>query len=144
MLTEFCEQMLSRALLLGWAFSSSPQFLLALAASLLRPVPLHCMNFLSDFSPTPSAVLRLPRMLLGCFNHAQHGVTPWAVAHQAPLSMGVSRQEYCRGLPCPPPGDLPDPGIGRRSPAWQADSLPLNHQGSPNQECLPHAAKWGN
>ena len=38
-------------------------------------------------------------------------VTPWTVAHQAPLSMDFSRQEYWSGLPCPPPGDLPDPGI---------------------------------
>ena len=38
-------------------------------------------------------------------------VTPWTVAHQAPLSMGFSRQEYRSGLPCPPPGDFPDPGI---------------------------------
>ena len=37
--------------------------------------------------------------------------TPWTVAWQAPLSMGFSRQEYWSGLPCPPPGDLPDPGI---------------------------------
>ena len=38
--------------------------------------------------------------------------TPWTVAHQAPLSMGFSRQEYYwNGLPCPPPGGLPDPGI---------------------------------
>ena len=37
--------------------------------------------------------------------------TPWTVAHQAPLSMGFSRQEYWSGLPCPPPGDLPKPGI---------------------------------
>ena len=35
---------------------------------------------------------------------------PWTVAHQAPLSLGFSRQEYWSGLPCPPPGDLPDPG----------------------------------
>ena len=35
---------------------------------------------------------------------------PWAVAHQSPLSMGFSRQEYWSGLPCPPPGDLPQPG----------------------------------
>ena len=34
----------------------------------------------------------------------------WTVAHQAPLSMGLSRQEYCSGFPCHPPGDLPDPG----------------------------------
>ena len=37
------------------------------------------------------------------------------IAHQAPLSMGFSRQEYWSGLPCPPPGDLPDPGIKLRS-----------------------------
>ena len=47
-------------------------------------------------------------------------VTPWSVAHQAPLSMGFPRQEYCSGLPFPPPGDLLDPEIkpsSLRSPA---------------------------
>ena len=38
-------------------------------------------------------------------------VTPWTAAHQAPLSMGFSRLGYWSGLPCPPPGDLPDPGM---------------------------------
>ena len=37
--------------------------------------------------------------------------TPQTVAHQAPLSVGFSRQDYWSGLPCPPAGDLPDPGI---------------------------------
>ena len=41
--------------------------------------------------------------------------TVWTVAHQAPLSMGFSRQEYWSGLPCPPPGDLPEPGVELRS-----------------------------
>ena len=41
--------------------------------------------------------------------------TPWAVAHQAPLSMGFSEQEYLRGLPCPPTGDLPNLGIKPKS-----------------------------
>ena len=50
--------------------------------------------------------------------------TPWMVAHQAPLSMGFSRQEYWSRLPFPSPGDLPDPGIEPRSPVLQADSLP--------------------
>ena len=45
------------------------------------------------------------------FNCVQLFATLWTVAHQAPLSKGFSRQEYWRGLPCPPPGDLPDPGI---------------------------------
>ena len=50
--------------------------------------------------------------------------TPWAVAHQAPLSMGLSRQEYWSELPFPSPGDLPDPGVEPRSSVLQADSLP--------------------
>ena len=49
--------------------------------------------------------------------------TPWTVAHQAPLYMGFSRQEYWSGLPFPSPGDLPNPGTEPRSPALQADSL---------------------
>ena len=54
--------------------------------------------------------------------------TLWTLARQAPLSMGFSRQEYWSGLPCPPPGDLPDPGIKLESPALQADSLPMSHE----------------
>ena len=50
--------------------------------------------------------------------------TPWTIAHQAPLSMGFSRQEYWSGLSFPSPGDLPNPGIEHGSPALQADSLP--------------------
>ena len=50
--------------------------------------------------------------------------TLWTAAHQAPPSMGFSRQEYWSGLPFPSPGDLPDPGIKLRSPALQADALP--------------------
>ena len=50
-------------------------------------------------------------------------VTLWTVAHQAPPSMGLSRQEYWSGLPFPSPGDLPNPGIKPRSPALQADAL---------------------
>ena len=48
----------------------------------------------------------------------------WTVACQAPLSMGISKQEYWSGLPFPSPGDLPDPGIEPGSPALQADDLP--------------------
>ena len=48
--------------------------------------------------------------------------------HHAPLSMGFPKQEYWSGLPFPSPGDLPYPGS---NPHWQADSLPLSHQGNP-------------
>ena len=50
-------------------------------------------------------------------------VTPGTIAHQAPLFMGVSRQEYWSGWSCPSPGNLLDPGIKPRSPTLQADSL---------------------
>ena len=44
---------------------------------------------------------------------------------------GLSRQEYWSGLPCPPPGDLPNPGMESRSPTLQADSLPSEPPGEP-------------
>ena len=53
--------------------------------------------------------------------------TPRTVAHQAPLSMGVLRQEYWSRLPFPSPGDLPDPEVKPGSSALQANSLPLSH-----------------
>ena len=65
-------------------------------------------------------------------NRVQLFVTPWAVAHQAPMSVEFSRQEYWSGLPCPSPGDLPDPGIEPVSPALQADSLPSEPPGKPS------------
>ena len=58
---------------------------------------------------------------------------PRTAVHQAPLSMGFSRQEYWSGLSFPTPGDLSDPGIEPTplvSSALQADSLPLSHWGS--------------
>ena len=56
--------------------------------------------------------------------------TPWNVAQQAPLSMEFSKQEYWRGLPCPPPGDLPNPRIEPRSPTLH--SLPFEPPGKPS------------
>ena len=71
-------------------------------------------------------------------------VTPWAVAFQVLLSMGFPRQEYWSGLPFPPPGDLPDPGIKLQSPvspAFLADCL-LSHRGSPNVIIIPRSLCW--
>ena len=53
--------------------------------------------------------------VLSCFNRVQLFVTPWTVALKAPLFMAFSRQEYSSGLPFPPPGDLPDPGMEPKS-----------------------------
>ena len=58
-------------------------------------------------------------------------VTPRTVAHQAPLSMGFSRQGWWSGLPCSPPGDLLNPGIEPTFPTLQADSLPSEPPGTP-------------
>ena len=60
-----------------------------------------------------------------------YSAIPWTVANQAPLSMEICRQEYWSELPCPPPGDLPDPGIKPSSPALQAYSLLSEPSGKP-------------
>ena len=57
------------------------------------------------------------------FSRVRLFAIPWTVAHQAPPSMGFSRQEYWSGLPFPSPEDLPDLGIESRSPTLQADAL---------------------
>ena len=66
--------------------------------------------------------------------------TAWTVTHQAPLSMGFSRQEYWNGLPCPPPGDLPNPRTELRSPALKADSLSSEPPG--NQVVMCGCESW--
>ena len=80
--------------------------------------------------------------MLSPFIHVQLYETPWTAACQSPLSMGFSSQEYWSGLPCPPPGDLPDPGIELVSLTsnlnWQAGSLPLAPPG-----WLPWWLRWG-
>ena len=79
--------------------------------------------------------------VLSCFSCVWLFETHWTLAHQAPLSMGFPRQEYWSGLPCPPLGDLPDPGIKPASltshvladgfsttrATWEAQK-PLNHK----------------
>ena len=56
---------------------------------------------------------------------------PWTAGHQAPLSMGFPRQEYWSGLPFPPPGDLPDPGIELVSPALAGGFFTTEPPGKP-------------
>ena len=84
--------------------SASPEHLAYLRLQHIALVSQY--SFLSCLVPTSSSLVNsacLPAQLLcrvGLFS-----------THQAPLFMGFSRQEYWSGLPCPPPGDLPDPGI---------------------------------
>ena len=70
---------------------------------------------------TQNLIILLPspwaqHCVLSHISHVQLCATPWTVARQALLSMGFSRQEYWSGLPCPPPGDLPSPGMEPTSP----------------------------
>ena len=73
-------------------------------------------------SPSPPAFFEM-KVKVKSLSRVRLLVTPKTVAHQAPLSMGFSRQEYWSGLPFLSPGDLPNPGIESRSPALQADAL---------------------
>ena len=78
-------------------------------------------------------IVSLHACVLSGFSRVWLFETQWTIAHQAPLSMGFSQKEYWSGLPCPPPGDHPNPGIqptSPASPALQMNSLPLSHWGS--------------
>ena len=108
----------------------------------------------SSFFPSPhSTVYRVFASYLGTclrvlccamFSHVQFFVSPWTIARQAPLSMEFSREEYWSGLPCPPPGDLPDPGIELTFPDLQADSLSLSHREAHHWHLGPgNSWEWG-
>ena len=97
-------------------------------------------SFLSTFSQKCARVLSR-------FSCVQLCVTLWTTACQAPLSMGFSRQEYWSGLPCPPPGDLPDPGIEPASVCllhWQVFFFFFKSLTPPRKPFLkmPHHKLW--
>ena len=92
--------------------------------------------------PCPSLSPGLCACVLNPFRCVRLSATLWTVAHHAPMSMGFSKQEYWSGLPCPPPGDLPNPAIKPTSlmppalaggfftisTAWKAHYLPKSAQ----------------
>ena len=84
---------------------------------LLKPwKDLPSIGQLSNFS-TLEPKFEPHACVLSCFSHVSLFATLWTVARQASPSMGFSRQEFWSGLPCPPRGDLPNPGIELMSPA---------------------------
>ena len=83
-----------------------------------------------DLPPLPAPAPPLPSPHGKVSEVAQSCPTlcdPWTAAHQAPPSMGFSRQKYWSGLPFLSPGDIPNPGIKPRYPILQAASLPLRY-----------------
>ena len=116
-----------------WECSLPPSDLdLNLADATFQPCDLDCVT--SPFKASVPSCLRhiycvysrCSLLVLSRFSCVQLCVTLWSAACQGPLSTGFFRQEYWSGLPFPPPGDLPDPGIESvfpASPVLQADSL---------------------
>ena len=116
----------------------------------------HSLPFMSSnpgWHPIMDSFLVLCCSVLSC-SVVYDPLTPWTIAPQALLSLGFSRQEYWSGLPCPPSGDLPNPGIKPRFPALQVDSLPSEPPDKPKNTgvgslSLLHgifptqASKWG-
>ena len=72
------------------------------------------------------------------FSRVQLFATSWTVVHQTLLSMGFPRQEYWNGLPCPPPGDFPDPGIKLSSPALAGGFFTTEPPGKPYVHIYTH------
>ena len=87
-----------------------------------------------------SGVLSHKRVHAQLLCHVQFFVTPWTVAHQAPLSMGLFRQEYWSELPFPSPADLPNPVVETAPPVYPALAgcfFTTEPPGKPPSFCLP-------
>ena len=97
-----------------------------------QPLPSPGRSFyFHENTRVPWTTSRDKKVEVKSFSRVQLSVTPWTVAHQAPPSLGFSRQEYWSGLPFRSPGDLPNPGIEPRSPAPRADTSPSESPGKP-------------
>ena len=90
-----------------WLAILRPQFCLRFSC-------LKCLCVDGDLRTVTSHLINV--CVLSCLSPVQLHVMLWTVAHQVPLSIGFSRQEYWSGLPCPSPGELPDPGMEPASP----------------------------
>ena len=100
---------------LGTQFSLFNTVTVQNVSILLSPSP----RYIQDFSLSWILIHIQLILLCVCVSHSvvSDSANPWSVARQAPLSMGLSRQEYWSELPCPPPGDLPNLGTEPGSPA---------------------------
>ena len=86
------------------------------------PESMYYLQFLVELFSCCSSCWSIGCARMLCrFSRVWLSATPWTVARQPPLPMGFSRQEYGSGLPCPPPGDLPHPGIKPLAPVLQED-----------------------
>ena len=104
----------------GWFL---PDTKMAIFSHILTRSSLCVCVLLTSSRKNPSHAGSEPTLSAKSLSRVQLFATPWTAAHQAPLSMGCSRQEYWSGLPFPCPKDLLEPGIEPRFLALQLDSL---------------------
>ena len=102
----------------------------------LSPFRSWCYSWASNDSLSKHQLLASwPAATLRAKSVVSNSATLWTAAHQAPLSLGFFRQECWSGLLCPPPGDIPNPGMepaSLMSPSWQVGSLPPAPPGKPS------------
>ena len=98
---------------------------------------IHFLHFYRINTHTHTHISYICKLL----SHVQLFATPWTATHQAPLSMGFSRQEYWSGLTGPPPGDLPNPGIKSDLLHWRQILYYLSHQESPLNRAIMYVKK---
>ena len=119
-----------------------------MCSELPGPWGMHFIRWVSTISHSIWMRLFLWRWLcVKSLSHAQLFTTPWTVVCQAPLSMEFSRQDYWSGLSCPPPWDLPDPGVklaSLMSPALAGSSLPLVSPRKPGSSGYSMLNVWRN
>ena len=129
--TQFFLLLSLKSTYINWTLSILEPFCYVLPLAYRRHILTVCLAMLLLFSCQVES---------SCF------ATLWNIAHQSSLSTGFPRQEYWSGLPVPSPEDPPNPGIEPGSPALQADSLPLSHQGSlssaMNLSLFPWNRRW--
>ena len=119
---------------------------LPLTPNLLLSINLHMSSLHSQSSqislPYCKTFITVQFSSVQSLSQVRLFATPWTVAHQAPLSVGFSRQGYWSGLPCPPPGDLPRPGIASlASPAMAGGLFATSQLGSPVKIFIPRLLK---
>ena len=100
--------------------SWAPTWPLALSINCLITYLIKDLKIIFRFTHQKNGNLNTGACMLSCFSHVQLFSTLCVIAHQTPLSMGFSRPEYCGRLPCPPPGDFPNPRMDPSSPGSSA------------------------
>ena len=98
----------------------APTWPLALSINCLITHLIEDLKIIFRFTHQKNGNLKTGACMLSCFSHVQLFSTLCIIAHQTPLSMGFSRPEYCGRLPCPPPGDFPNPRMDPSSPGSSA------------------------